>query len=142
MGTSVSRASAQSDFSKRGASFNIPGKQADGMDVRAVKAAADEAVAWCRAGKGPFILEMQTYRYRGHSMSDPAKYRTRDEVDKVRHESDPIEQVRNRLLAAKVGEDELKKIDAEVREIVNASADFAQRDPEPDPSELWTDIYR
>ncbi|WOH69503.1 pyruvate dehydrogenase (acetyl-transferring) E1 component subunit alpha [Bradyrhizobium sp. BWA-3-5] len=142
MGTSVSRASAQSDFSKRGASFNIPGKQVDGMDVRAVKAAGDEAVAWCRAGNGPFILEMQTYRYRGHSMSDPAKYRTRDEVEKVRHESDPIEQVRNRLLAAKVSEDELKKIDAEVREIVNASADFAQHDPEPDPSELWTDVYR
>jgi pyruvate dehydrogenase E1 component alpha subunit len=142
MGTSVSRASAQADFSKRGASFNIPGKQVDGMDVRAVKAAADEAVAWCRAGNGPFILEMQTYRYRGHSMSDPAKYRTREEVEKVRHDSDPIEQVRNRLLAAKVGEDELKKIDAEVREIVNASADFAQHDPEPEPSELWTDIYR
>jgi pyruvate dehydrogenase E1 component alpha subunit len=142
MGTSVSRASAQADFSKRGASFNIPGAQADGMDVRAVKAAGDEAVAWCRAGKGPFILEMQTYRYRGHSMSDPAKYRTREEVDKVRHDQDPIEQVRNRLLAAKVSEDNLKKIDAEVREIVNAAADFAQHDPEPDPSELWTDIYR
>ena len=142
MGTSVSRASAQADFSKRGASFNIPGKQVDGMDVRAVKAAGDEAIAWCRAGKGPFILEMQTYRYRGHSMSDPAKYRTREEVEKVRHDSDPIEQVRNRLLAAKVSEDELKKIDAEVREIVNASADFAQKDPEPDPSELWTDVYR
>ncbi len=142
MGTAVSRASAQQDFSKRGASFNIPGKQVDGMDVRAVKAAADEAVAWCRAGNGPFILEMQTYRYRGHSMSDPAKYRTREEVEKVRHDSDPIEQVRNRLLAAKVSEDELKKIDAEVREIVNESADFAQKDPEPDPSELWTDIYR
>jgi pyruvate dehydrogenase E1 component alpha subunit len=142
MGTSVSRASAQADFSKRGASFNIPGKQADGMDVRAVKAAADEAVAWCRAGNGPFILEMQTYRYRGHSMSDPAKYRTREEVEKVRHDQDPIEQVRNRLLAAKVSEQELKSIDAEVREIVNASADFAQKDPEPDPSELWTDIYR
>jgi pyruvate dehydrogenase E1 component alpha subunit len=142
MGTSVSRASAQADFSKRGASFNIPGAQADGMDVRAVKAAGDEAVAWCRAGKGPFILEMQTYRYRGHSMSDPAKYRTREEVDKVRHDQDPIEQVRNRLLAAKVSEDNLKKIDADVREIVNAAADFAQHDPEPDPSELWTDIYR
>ena len=142
MGTAVSRASAQADFSKRGASFNIPGKQVDGMDVRAVKAAGDEAVAWCRAGNGPFILEMQTYRYRGHSMSDPAKYRTREEVEKVRHDSDPIEQVRNRLLAAKVSEDELKKIDAEVREIVNASADFAQHDPEPDPSELWTDVYR
>jgi pyruvate dehydrogenase E1 component alpha subunit len=142
MGTSVSRSSAQTDFSKRGISFNIPGKQVDGMDVRAVKAAGDEAVAWCRAGKGPFILEMQTYRYRGHSMSDPAKYRTREEVDKVRNDQDPIEQVRNRLLGAKVSEQELKAIDAEVREIVNASADFAQHDPEPEPSELWTDVYR
>ena len=92
--------------------------------------------------RDPFILEMQTYRYRGHSMSDPAKYRTREEVEKVRHDSDPIEQVRERLLAAKVTEAELKAIDAEVREIVNASADFAQHDAEPDPSELWTDIYR
>ena len=142
MGTSVTRSSAQTDFSKRGISFNIPGEQVDGMDVRAVKAAGDEAVAHCRAGKGPFILEMQTYRYRGHSMSDPAKYRTREEVEKIRHDQDPIEQVRNRLLAAKVSEQELKAIDAEVREIVNASADFAQRDPEPDPSELWTDVYR
>jgi pyruvate dehydrogenase E1 component alpha subunit len=142
MGTSVTRSSAQTDFSKRGISFNIPGQQVDGMDVRAVKAAGDEAVAWCRAGKGPFILEMQTYRYRGHSMSDPAKYRTREEVEKIRTDQDPIEQVRSRLLAAKVSEQELKAIDAEVREIVNASADFAQRDPEPDPSELWTDIYR
>jgi pyruvate dehydrogenase E1 component alpha subunit len=142
MGTSVTRSSALTDFSKRGASFNIPGQQIDGMDVRAVKAAGDEAVAWCRAGKGPFILEMQTYRYRGHSMSDPAKYRTREEVEKIRTDQDPIEQVRNRLLAAKVSEQELKAIDAEVREIVNASADFAQRDPEPDASELWTDIYR
>ena len=142
MGTSVTRSSAQTDFSKRGISFNIPGVQVDGMDVRAVKAAGDEAVAWCRAGKGPFILEMQTYRYRGHSMSDPAKYRTREEVDKVRNDQDPIEQVRNRLLAAKVSEQELKAIDAEVREIVNASADFAQHDPEPDASELWTDVYR
>src|SRR5437667_2075975 len=142
MGTSVTRSSALTDFSKRGASFNIPGQQVDGMDVRAVKAAGDEAVAWCRAGKGPFILEMQTYRYRGHSMSDPAKYRTREEVDKVRNDQDPIEQVRNRLLSAKVSEQDLKAIDAEVREIVNASADFAQRDPEPDASELWTDIYR
>jgi pyruvate dehydrogenase E1 component alpha subunit len=142
MGTSVTRSSAQTDFSKRGISFNIPGVQVDGMDVRAVKAAGDEAVAHCRAGKGPFILEMQTYRYRGHSMSDPAKYRTREEVEKIRTDQDPIEQVRSRLLAAKVSEQELKAIDAEVREIVNASADFAQRDPEPDPSELWTDVYR
>jgi pyruvate dehydrogenase E1 component alpha subunit len=142
MGTSVTRSSAQTDFSKRGISFNIPGKQVDGMDVRAVKAAADEAVAWCRAGKGPYILEMQTYRYRGHSMSDPAKYRTREEVEKIRHDQDPIEQVRNRLLAAKVSEQELKAIDAEVREIVNNAADFAQHDPEPDVSELYTDVYR
>jgi pyruvate dehydrogenase E1 component alpha subunit len=142
MGTSVTRSSAQTDFSKRGISFNIPGVQVDGMDVRAVKAAADEAVAWCRAGKGPYILEMQTYRYRGHSMSDPAKYRTREEVEKIRHDQDPIEQVRNRLLAAKVSEQELKAIDAEVREIVNNAADFAQHDPEPDVSELYTDVYR
>jgi pyruvate dehydrogenase E1 component alpha subunit len=141
MGTSVVRASAQADFSKRGVSFNIPGEQVDGMDVRAVKAAADKAVAWCRAGNGPFILEMQTYRYRGHSMSDPAKYRTREEVEKVRHDQDPIEQVRSRLLEAKVSEQELKDIDAQVREIVNDAADFAQHDAEPDVSELYTDIY-
>ena len=142
MGTSVTRSSAQTDFSRRGISFNIPGKQVDGMDVRAVKAAADEAVAWCREGKGPYILEMQTYRYRGHSMSDPAKYRTREEVEKVRHDQDPIEQVRERLLKGGMSEQELKAIDAEVREIVNNAADFAQHDPEPDPSELYTDIYR
>jgi pyruvate dehydrogenase E1 component alpha subunit len=142
MGTSVVRSSAQTDFSKRGVSFNIPGEQVDGMDVRAVKAAGDKAVAWCREGKGPFILEMQTYRYRGHSMSDPAKYRTREEVEKVRHDQDPIEQVRNRLLGEKVSEQDLKAIDAEVRDIVNAAADFAQHDAEPDPSELYTDIYR
>jgi pyruvate dehydrogenase E1 component alpha subunit len=142
MGTSVSRSSAQTDFSKRGASFNIPGEQVDGMDVRAVKAAGDKAVQWCREGNGPYILEMQTYRYRGHSMSDPAKYRTREEVDKVRHDSDPIEQVRQRLLDLKVSEQDLKAVDAEVREIVNAAADFAQHAPEPDASELYTDIYR
>ncbi|MGJ4885274.1 MULTISPECIES: pyruvate dehydrogenase (acetyl-transferring) E1 component subunit alpha [unclassified Bradyrhizobium] len=142
MGTAVSRASAQTDFSKRGISFNIPGEQVDGMDVRAVKAAGEKAVAWCREGKGPYILEMQTYRYRGHSMSDPAKYRTREEVEKVRHDQDPIEQVRNRLLAAKVSEQDLKTIDADVRKIVNEAADFAQADPEPDVAELYTDVYR
>src|SRR3954468_11546728 len=142
MGTSVSRASAQQDFSKRGASFNNPGQLGDRKGVRARKAGGEQGAAWCRAGKGPFILEMQTYRYRGHSMSDPAKYRTREEVEKVRHDQDPIEQVRNRLLAAKVSEQDLKAIDAEVRDIVNASADFAQHDPEPDAAELWTDIYR
>uniref|UniRef100_Q07ND4 Pyruvate dehydrogenase E1 component subunit alpha n=1 Tax=Rhodopseudomonas palustris (strain BisA53) TaxID=316055 RepID=Q07ND4_RHOP5 len=142
MGTSVKRSSAQTDFAKRGVSFNIPGDQVDGMDVRAVKAAGDRAVAYCRAGKGPYILEMQTYRYRGHSMSDPAKYRTREEVDKVRNDQDPIEQVRQRLLRMRVSEQELKAIDAEVREIVNASAEFAQNDPEPEASELWTDVVR
>jgi pyruvate dehydrogenase E1 component alpha subunit len=143
MGTSVARSSAQADFSRRGTSFNIPGTQVDGMDVRATKAAADHALAWCRAGKGPTILEMMTYRYRGHSMSDPAKYRTKEEVDRVRTEHDPIEQVRRRLLDRKwAGEDELKKIDASVRALVNEAAEFATHDAEPDPAELYTDVYR
>src|SRR5271166_6272660 len=143
MGTAVTRASAQTDFSKRGLSFNIPGMQVDGMDVRAVRAAAVEALAWCRSGKGPIIVEMMTYRYRGHSMSDPAKYRTKEEVDKVRNEHDPIEQVRARLLAKKwASEDELKKIDASVRAVVNEAAEYATNDAEPDPSELYTDVYR
>ncbi|MCP8893440.1 pyruvate dehydrogenase (acetyl-transferring) E1 component subunit alpha [Shinella daejeonensis] len=141
MGTAVSRASAQTDFSQRGASLGIPGYQVDGMDVRAVKAAADEAVEHCRSGKGPIILEMLTYRYRGHSMSDPAKYRTKDEVQKMRSEHDPIEQVRARLLEnGWASEDDLKQIDKDVRDIVADSADFAQSDPEPDVSELYTDI--
>ena len=143
MGTSVTRSSAQTDFSKRGASFNIPGYQVDGMDARAVKAAAEDALAWCRAGKGPVILEMMTYRYRGHSMSDPAKYRTKEEVDKMRTEHDPIEQVRKRLLDKKwATEDELKKIDVSVRATVNEASEFATQDAEPDPSELYTDVYR
>ncbi|MBB3234720.1 pyruvate dehydrogenase E1 component alpha subunit [Phyllobacterium endophyticum] len=141
MGTSVSRASAETDFSKRGISFNIPGIQVDGMDVRAVKAAGDEATAWARSGKGPMILEMQTYRYRGHSMSDPAKYRTKDEVQKMRSDHDPIEQVKHRLVENGWStEDDLKKIDKDVRDIVADAADFAQSDPEPDASELYTDI--
>ena len=143
MGTAVTRASAQTDFSRRGLSFNIPGEQVDGMDVRAVKAAGDKAVKWCRDGNGPIILEMMTYRYRGHSMSDPAKYRTREEVEKVRSEHDPIEMVRLRLIEQKrAGEDDLKKIDASVRAIVNEASEFATHDPEPDPSELWTDVVR
>jgi pyruvate dehydrogenase E1 component alpha subunit len=143
MGTSVNRASAQTDFSKRGISFNIPGEQVDGMDVRAVYASAQRATQWCRDGKGPYILEMQTYRYRGHSMSDPAKYRSKDEVQKMREERDPIEQVRRRLLEDwKVSEEELKAVDAKVREIVNEASEFATNDPEPDPAELWTDILK
>jgi pyruvate dehydrogenase E1 component alpha subunit len=142
MGTSVQRASATTDLHSRGASFDIPGEKIDGMDVRAVKAAGDEAVAWCRGGNGPIILEMLTYRYRGHSMSDPAKYRSKEEVDKVRTEHDPIEQVRSRLLKRGfASEDALKKIDAEVRAVVNEAAEFATNDAEPDPSELWTDVY-
>ena len=143
MGTSVLRSAAQTDFSKRGVSFNIPGTQVDGMDVRAVKAAGETAIAWCRAGKGPTILEMMTYRYRGHSMSDPAKYRSREEVEKVRTEHDPIEQVRARLMATgRASEDELKRMDADVRKIVNEASEFATSDPEPDPAELWTDVVR
>jgi pyruvate dehydrogenase E1 component alpha subunit len=141
MGTSVTRSSAETDFSQRGVSFRIPGIQVDGMDVRAVKAAADVATEWCRSGEGPIILEMQTYRYRGHSMSDPAKYRSKDEVQKMRSEHDPIEQVKARLIQKKwASEDELKAIDKEVRDIVADAAEFAQTDPEPDASELWTDI--
>src|SRR5262245_5215113 len=129
MGTAIARSSATTDLSHRGASFNIPGEQVDGMDVRAVKAAGEKAVNWAREGNGPYILEMLTYRYRGHSMSDPAKYRTREEVDKVRTEHDPIEQVRSRILQKKLAdEDALKKIDGEVRDIVNEAAEFATND--------------
>ncbi|WP_424362431.1 pyruvate dehydrogenase (acetyl-transferring) E1 component subunit alpha [Methylocystis parvus] len=140
MGTSLTRAAAQSDFAMRGAAFGIPGHQVDGMDVRAVRASAAEALDWCRSGKGPYLLEIQTYRYRGHSMSDPAKYRSKEEVQKMREEHDPIEQVRLRLLADGVSEDELKKIDAGVRKVVAEAADFAMMDKEPDPSELYTDV--
>jgi pyruvate dehydrogenase E1 component alpha subunit len=143
MGTSVTRSAAKSEeLFNRGSVYGIPGEQVDGMDVRAVRAAGEKAVAHCRAGDGPYILEMMTYRYRGHSMSDPAKYRAKEEVQKMREESDPIEQVKKRLIeTGAANEDELKKIDAEIRAIVMEAAEFAQSDPEPDPSELWTDIY-
>src|ERR1700753_3144559 len=119
MGTSVARSSAQIDFSKRGSSFNIPGEQVDGMDVEAVFAASQKAVQWCRDGKGPIILEMKTYRYRGHSMSDPAKYRTREEVNEVREKRDPIEHYGARLIERKIAtEDNLKALDKETRGIV------------------------
>ncbi len=143
MGTRVDRVSAVTELSHRGASFNIPGEQVDGMDVRAVKAAGEKAVAHAREGKGPFILEMLTYRYRGHSMSDPAKYRTKEEVEKMRHERDPIEQVRARLLeTGRANENELKAIDKDIRAIVNEAAEFAQKDPEPEVAELYTDVVR
>jgi len=141
MGTRIDRVSSTTDLSQRGLSFNIPGEQVDGMDVRAVKAAGERAVRWAREGKGPYILEMLTYRYRGHSMSDPAKYRTKEEVDEMRREHDPIEQVRLRIVEKGYAtEDDLKAMDKEVRAIVNESAEFAQTDPEPDVSELFTDI--
>ncbi len=143
MGTSVTRSSATTDLSRRGLSFNIPGEQVDGMDVRAVRAVGEKAVAWCREGRGPYILEMLTYRYRGHSMSDPAKYRSREEVQKMRTEHDPIEQVRTRLIGSGMAsEDELKKIDAAVRNLINEAAEFATNNPEPDPSELYTDVLQ
>src|SRR5260370_20824219 len=137
MGTSVARASATTNLSMRGLSFDIPGEQVDGMDVRAVKAAGEKAVKWCRQGNGPTILEMLTYRYPGHSMSDPAKYRPKEEVDKVRTEHDPIEQVRARLLAKSwATTDELKKIEAEVRTIVNDASEFATHDARRDPTQV------
>ncbi|MBM3506279.1 MAG: pyruvate dehydrogenase (acetyl-transferring) E1 component subunit alpha [Alphaproteobacteria bacterium] len=139
MGTSVARSSAQTQLSKRGESFGIPGRQVDGMDVLTVRAAADEAVAYARS-EGPMILEMMTYRYRGHSMSDPAKYRTREEVDKVKTERDPIDHLRGRLIKAGLDEDSLKAIDREIRDRITAAAEFAQQSPEPDPSELYTDV--
>ncbi|KKB82873.1 pyruvate dehydrogenase [Devosia limi DSM 17137] len=141
MGTSIERASATTDFSQRGASFDIPGEQVDGMDVRLVYDAAKRAIEYARSGNGPYILEMLTYRYRGHSMSDPAKYRSKDEVTKYRQERDPIEQVKARLLEGKLAtEEDLKAIESEIRAIVTEAADFATNDPEPDAAELWTDI--
>jgi len=143
MGTSVERASSTTDLSQRGRSFDIPGEQVDGMSVEAVNAAVAKAVNHARSGKGPYILELLTYRYRGHSMSDPAKYRTRDEVNEYRQKRDPIEHVREILLSRhNVPEDDVKAIDKRVREEINAAAEFAQSEPEPDPSELWTDVVR
>jgi pyruvate dehydrogenase E1 component alpha subunit len=141
MGTSVERASASRDLSQNGAAWGIPGEQVNGMDVASVREAGERAVAHCRAGKGPYLLEMKTYRYRGHSMSDPAKYRTREEVQKMRETSDCIETARKALLDDfGVTEADLKVIDDEVKAIVQDSADFAQESPEPPESELMTDI--
>src|SRR5690606_35291056 len=141
MGTSIERASAETHLYKRGASFRIPGEEVDGMDVIAVREAAAKAAAHARSGEGPYILEMKTFRYRGHSMSDPAKYRTREEVQEMREHHDPIEMLKKKLLDAEhIDEAGLKKIEAEVREVVNDSAQFAQDSPEPDPDELWTDV--
>ena len=140
MGTSVSRAAAGLDLADRGKAYGIPGLQVDGMDVLAVRAAAREALDYCRSGKGPYILEMKTYRYRGHSMSDPAKYRTRDEVDAMRKQHDSIEQLRDLLLREGVDEAGLKEIDQKVKAVVTDAADFALASPEPELDELFTDI--
>lgn len=142
MGTSMKRSASTPDFYTRGEAFGIPGEAVDGMDVLAVKAAGEAAVKHCRSGKGPYILEMKTYRYRGHSMSDPAKYRTREEVQKVRENQDPIDHIKDMLVAGKhASADDLKEIDKEVKKVVSEAADFAIESPEPALEELYTDIY-
>ena len=140
MGTSAARSSASKALHRNGEPWGIPGQRVDGMDVVAVREAAREAVAHCRAGSGPYLLEMSTYRYRGHSMSDPAKYRTREEVEEMRRTHDAIEQVRRALLELGVDEATLKATDDGIKRLVADAAQFAQDSPEPDPSELWTDI--
>src|SRR5262249_18036111 len=141
MGAPVGRASARPDLYTRGQAYGIPGSQVDGMDVVSVRAAADKAVAAVRSGKGPYILEMLTYRYRGHSMSDPAKYRTKEEVAKMRQEHDPIDHLRQRILSeGHADEAQLKNIDREIRDVISTATDFAQTSPEPDPGELYTDV--
>ena len=141
MGTSVERAASETAFHKRGVSFRIPGEEVDGMDIVAVREAGTRATEHARSGQGPYILEMKTYRYRGHSMSDPAKYRTKEEVDEVKQTRDPIDHIKERLAGVGVTEDDLKGIDAEVKRIVAEAAEFARTSPEPDPSELYTDVY-
>jgi pyruvate dehydrogenase E1 component alpha subunit len=141
MGTAVSRASARTDLYHRGMAYGIPGEQVDGMDVVAVHEAGLAAAEHARSGKGPIILEMLTYRYRGHSMSDPAKYRSKEEVDKMRTEHDPITHLRERLFEEKLAsDDELKQMEHRARDVVVEAAQYAQDCPEPDPSELWTDV--
>jgi len=142
MGTSIQRSTSETHLHKRGLSFNIPGEEVDGMDVVAVREAGKRAVENARAGNGPTLLEMKTYRYRGHSMSDPAKYRTKEEVDEQKTKHDPIELVKKMLIdAGHSDEAALKEIDRDIRAVVTESATFAQESPEPDPSELMTDIY-
>ena len=141
MGTSIERSASEIRLHRRGVSFNIPGEEVDGMDVLAVRAAGEKAAEHARSGNGPYILEMKTYRYRGHSMSDPAKYRTKDEVDDVKKTRDPIDHVRMLLDKAGATEDELKVIEEEIKGIVAEAVEFAKTSPEPDVSELYTDIY-
>lgn len=140
MGTKVDRSSAETDFHLRGTSFRIPGMQVNGMDVLEVRGAADVALDYVRGGNGPLLMELKTYRYRGHSMSDPAKYRSREEVQDVREKSDAIEAVKRDLAAAGIDDEALKAIDKEIRQIVTEAADFAESSPEPEPNELYTDV--
>jgi pyruvate dehydrogenase E1 component alpha subunit len=140
MGTSTARGSSETEFFRRGDSFRIPGMQVNGMDVLEVRGAAEAAFAYVREGNGPVVMELKTYRYRGHSMSDPAKYRTREEVQDVREKSDPIEAIKKAMEAAGISEDEIKAIDKDIKAIVTASADFAESSPEPDLAELYTDV--
>ena len=141
MGTSVERHAASTELYRRGEAYGIPGTEVDGMDVVAVKAAGDEAVAHARSGAGPVLLELKTYRYRGHSMSDPAKYRSKEEVAEMKDRHDPIENLAKHLIAEKmIDEEGIKAIDREVKAISQEAAEFAQASPEPDPSELYTDI--
>ncbi|WP_108809953.1 pyruvate dehydrogenase (acetyl-transferring) E1 component subunit alpha [Sphingorhabdus sp. Alg231-15] len=140
MGTSVNRSSSEDQLYRRGESFRIPGVQVDGMDVLAVRGAVEEALKYVRGGKGPVLMELKTYRYRGHSMSDPAKYRSRDEVQDVREKSDPIERLKAMLLKQGVKEEDLKALDKKVRKTVLEAADFAEESPEPELSELYTDV--
>ena len=142
MGTSLERASSSPALYTRGQAFNIPGEAVDGMNVLAVKEAGERAEKHCRSGKGPYILEMNTYRYRGHSMSDPAKYRTRDEVNKIKEERDPIDNLRSYLISNNISTDsELKDIDRQIKDAISDAADFAISSDIPDDNELWTDIY-
>ena len=140
MGTSVNRSSAGENLSDRGKAYGIKSEIVDGMDVIAVRDSAIRAMEYCRSGKGPYILEMKTYRYRGHSMSDPAKYRTRDEVEKIRKNSDPIENIKELLVKNGLNEDEIKNIDSEIKVTIAEAAKFAQESPEPSVEELFTDI--
>ncbi len=140
MGTAVARSSAETHFHRRGTAFRIPGMAVNGMDVLEVRAAAEVAYAYVRAGNGPVLMELNTYRYRGHSMSDPAKYRSREEVQDVREHRDAIEHAKAELLKRGMAEDKLKDIDKQVRGAVAAAADFAENSPEPDPAELYTDV--
>jgi pyruvate dehydrogenase E1 component alpha subunit len=142
MGTSLKRASSTPALFSRGAAFGIPGQAVDGMDVLKVRDAGLIAADHCRTGNGPYILEMNTYRYRGHSMSDPAKYRTREEVQKMRSERDPIDTLRRKIIDDfKTSEEALKQIDKAVKNEISNAADFAINSPEPNSAELWTDIY-